>query len=222
LKWSAADEGGASYLRTARERHKPLDWWRGERPVIKRQIVNGEVGPAFITAEWLTIPEEKATPLAAKRKGVARRARSGTVEPAPKKARRKQTSHGSDEDDQEPEADDVTGWDEGTEPGGMVMDFTTGQEVMRRKHPLPSHPLCVLTGRCSQRCCQHLCNGSTEGNTKRIFHLSEDIRRGRILCSRHSTHRSWWLQSSEEFQRQRIRKTIISQPTLASVSNPQK
>ncbi|KAJ9125422.1 hypothetical protein QFC22_000383 [Naganishia vaughanmartiniae] len=127
-----ADEGGASYLRTARERHKPLDWWRGERPVIKRQIVNGEVGPAFITAEWLTIPEEKAIPLAAKRKGGARRARSGTAEPVPKKARKKQTSDGSDDGDQEPEADDVTGWDEGTEPGGMVMDFTTGQEVMRR------------------------------------------------------------------------------------------
>ncbi|KAJ9109080.1 hypothetical protein QFC21_000408 [Naganishia friedmannii] len=127
-----ADEGGASYLRTARERHKPLDWWRGERPVIKRQIVNGEVGPAFITAEWLTIPEDKATPLAAKRKGGARRARSGTAEPEPKKAKRQPASNGSDDEEQEPEADDVTGWDEGTEPGGMVMDFTTGQEVMRR------------------------------------------------------------------------------------------
>ncbi|KAJ9109760.1 hypothetical protein QFC19_001990 [Naganishia cerealis] len=128
-----ADEGGVSYLRTARERHKPLDWWRGERPVIKRQIVNGEVGPAFITAEWLTIPEEKAIPLAAKRKGGARRARSGTAEPLPKKGRGKQRKQGSDDEDEEPEADDVTGWDEGTEPGGMVMDYSTGQEVMRRK-----------------------------------------------------------------------------------------
>ncbi|KAI5450811.1 mitotic fidelity of chromosome transmission- protein [Naganishia albida] len=128
-----ADEGGVSYLRTARERHKPLDWWRGERPVIKRQIVNGEVGPAFITAEWLTIPEEKATPLAAKRKGAARRARSGTAEAAPKK-KTKQRRQGSEDDDDaaEPAADDVTGWDEGTEPGGMVMDYTTGEEVMRR------------------------------------------------------------------------------------------
>jgi centromere protein C len=101
--------------------------------VIKRQIVNGEVGPAFITAEWLTIPEEKATPLAAKRKGVGKRARSGTAEPAAKK-RTKQRQQGSDgEDGQEPEADDVTGWDEGTEPGGMVMDYTTGEEVMRRE-----------------------------------------------------------------------------------------
>lgn len=101
--------------------------------MIKRQIVNGEVGPAFITAEWLTIPEEKATPLAAKRKGVAKRARSGTAEPAAKK-KTKQRRQGSDDDEaQEPEADDVTGWDEGTEPGGMVMDYTTGEEVMRRE-----------------------------------------------------------------------------------------
>lgn len=132
----AADEGGVSYLRTARERHKPLDWWRGEKPVIKRQIVNGEVGPAFITAEWLTIPEEKATPLAAKRKAAAKRARSGTAEP-PVKKKTKLRRQGNDEDEgSEPEADDVTGWDEGTEPGGMVMDYTTGEEVMRRESKL--------------------------------------------------------------------------------------
>lgn len=132
---SAADEGGVSYLRTARERHKPLDWWRGEKPVIKRQIVDGEVGPAFITAEWLTIPEEKATPLAAKRKGGARRARSGTEEAAPrKKTKQRRQVSDDDGDSPEPAADDVTGWDEGTEPGGMVMDYTTGEEVMRRTY----------------------------------------------------------------------------------------
>lgn len=151
--------------------------------MIKRQIVNGEVGPAFITAEWLTIPEEKATPLAAKRKGGARRARSGTEEAAPKK-KTKQRRQGSDDGDDAPEpaADDVTGWDEGTEPGGMVMDYTTGEEVMRRSYfwsyrceSARSLTTDLVFPLLYHRCRKHLCNGSTQGDSERNIHVSENL-----------------------------------------------
>ncbi|TFK46651.1 hypothetical protein OE88DRAFT_1707180 [Heliocybe sulcata] len=106
--------------RSRRVRYGPLDWWRCEKVVYGRR----ENGVTFVPhiKEIIRLPKEPVKLLgAAGRKGgkrrAASRAKSGTAEP---------------ELEEVPNPNPEEGWDDQTDPKGMIVDYITRQEVERR------------------------------------------------------------------------------------------
>ncbi|KAL5532775.1 MIF2 [Sanghuangporus sanghuang] len=102
--------------RGTRARFKPLEWWRLEKFVYGRRDSGQSVVP--VIKEVIRIPKEVSQSLGQKRHRSKPRSRSKTV--------------------QEVDDEDVVvfnpeeGWDDQTDPHGVVLDFATAQEVQRR------------------------------------------------------------------------------------------
>ncbi len=92
--------------RSGRKHLKPLQYWKGEK-------VNYGRGPGLaVIKEVVRIEDEPKAPLGSRNRG---RARSQSVKPKV--------------DTVQEEA----GWDEETEPVGLVTEFATNREIQRRK-----------------------------------------------------------------------------------------
>nr|QEP49722.1 centromere protein 3 [Inonotus obliquus] len=102
--------------RSTRTRIKPLEWWRLEKVVLGRRDNGYSVIP--VIKEIIRIPREFQEPLGAKRHRSKPRSRSKTVQHA--------------EDQEVVVFNPEEGWDDQTDPHGVVLDFTSGQEVQRR------------------------------------------------------------------------------------------
>lgn len=128
LYWvlAAADEENTdSYLRTKRERRKPLEYWRGERPVLTRKVeADGNLAPTYVVAEWLEVPKEEPEPLAARRVKTGKgRGRSASVKPNLGRITE--------------EGEDYSHWDDGTEASGVVLDSISKTDVLRSESARP-------------------------------------------------------------------------------------
>lgn len=113
--------------RSTRRRHKPLEYWRGERIILGRS----EDGPAPcpVFKGFLEIPKEVPDPLGTKPRKRSRTARSTSRGPRAGSSRR------NTEDPENALAEPKNpedGWDDGTTIHGNVMDFVTQQELDRR------------------------------------------------------------------------------------------
>ncbi|WVN87138.1 uncharacterized protein L203_102314 [Cryptococcus depauperatus CBS 7841] len=106
-------QGNFKTRRSGRQHYRPLDWWRGE----KVEYARGH-GLAVIK-EIVTIPEEPIEPLASRRRKGGRAA--STNEGADEAKKRKRGKDPNDE----------TGWDDLTEPAGLVLDVE-GIECTRK------------------------------------------------------------------------------------------
>lgn len=97
--------------RGKRMRYKPLDWWRCEKVVYGRR----ESGQQFVPTikEIRRIPKEETGPLGAKhRRKRPPRSQSKTAELV-----------------YNPEE----GWDDETDPRGIVLEYPSGKEIEKRK-----------------------------------------------------------------------------------------
>lgn len=119
-------------LRSAAERHAPLRYWMGEKPLLSRNTIQASKDPVNVVPEltgWVTKSVPEVEPLAAKRRPAhhrrpaAHRSRADdSASPGPKNKRRKRGNHVVDSD-QEPDVQDVRGWDAATEASAIVVDF---------------------------------------------------------------------------------------------------
>lgn len=101
--------------RGSRIRYKPLEWWRCEKVVYGRRETGTSMIP--VIKDIIRIPKEAPQPLASKNKPRSkRRSRSKTVQ---------------DEDQEALVFNPEEGWDDQTDPHGVVLDFHGGQEVQR-------------------------------------------------------------------------------------------
>ncbi|EJD02264.1 uncharacterized protein FOMMEDRAFT_86864 [Fomitiporia mediterranea MF3/22] len=103
--------------RGTRARYKPLDWWRCEKVVYGRRESGTSMVP--VIKGIIRIPKEPTGPLGSKGKRT-RRSRS-------------KAPQGDDEEEEDvvvfnPEE----GWDDKTDPTGVVLDYHSGKEVQRR------------------------------------------------------------------------------------------
>ncbi|WVQ77302.1 hypothetical protein IAR50_006986 [Cryptococcus sp. DSM 104548] len=106
--------------RSGRQHIKPLEYWRGEKVVYAP-------GPGLaVVSEVLTIPEEAPVPFAARNKRRGHRSASAT---ATANGGGKRKRRGGDSDDEE---ENEEGWDEKTEPTGLIQDFPNGAECHRK------------------------------------------------------------------------------------------
>ncbi|OCF73564.1 hypothetical protein I204_05407 [Kwoniella mangroviensis CBS 8886] len=113
--------GNFQCRRSSRTHFKPLDWWRGEKFEYRR-------GPGLpVIAEVITIPEETPQPFSARHKKTTKRADSTTR--STKKRLRSRHDSGSE---QEVEEEEEVGWDDETEPTGLVKTFPEGMESHRK------------------------------------------------------------------------------------------
>jgi centromere protein C len=105
----------ANVRRSTRARHKPLEYWRGERIILGR----AEDGPAPcpVFKGFLTFPKEIPIPL-----GSHKRKRRGKSIIHPPSSSKKGV------DLMPPEA----GWDDDTEPLGLTLEYATQNDVKRR------------------------------------------------------------------------------------------
>jgi len=102
---------------------KPLDYWRGERILFGRRE-SGVVAMVPVMKGILRVPKEDPAPLGAK-KG-RRRANSG--KPKSKRSESRQL-----DDENEPVVyNPEEGWDDKTEPFGIVLDYPSQDPVNRR------------------------------------------------------------------------------------------
>ncbi|EPQ57776.1 hypothetical protein GLOTRDRAFT_136648 [Gloeophyllum trabeum ATCC 11539] len=107
--------------RSRRVRYGPLEWWRLEKVVYGRR----DSGVTYVPhiKEIIRLPKEPVQPLGkAGRKGRKKtregsRAKTGTAEP---------------EVEVVPAPNPEEGWDDQTEPKGIILDYVTKQEVERR------------------------------------------------------------------------------------------
>ncbi|THH12011.1 hypothetical protein EW145_g281 [Phellinidium pouzarii] len=107
--------------RGTRTRYKPLDWWRCEKVVYGRRESGVSMVP--VIKDIIRLPKEIAQPLT-----TVKRARSS-------KPRSRSKPKDNGEDMQETEMvvfNPEDGWDDQTDPHGIVLDYQTGQEVQRR------------------------------------------------------------------------------------------
>lgn len=114
--------------RSTRRRHKPLEYWRGERIILGRS----EEGPAPcpVFKGFLEVPKEPSEPLGQKRKK-SRGARSTSrTSRAPSSRRGSEDPEAASWNAKPPE----DGWDDDTPVEGKVVDFET-QEEQRRRRP---------------------------------------------------------------------------------------
>ncbi|PCH37933.1 hypothetical protein WOLCODRAFT_161168 [Wolfiporia cocos MD-104 SS10] len=104
--------------RGTRSRYAPLEWWRCEKVVYGRR----ESGVSFVPTikEIRRIPKEEPQPLGGRHRRPRARSKSKTVGPAARMA-----SEGLVFDPEE-------GWDDETEPEGIVLDYERGKEIERR------------------------------------------------------------------------------------------
>ncbi|WVW82041.1 hypothetical protein I302_104046 [Kwoniella bestiolae CBS 10118] len=110
--------GNFQTRRSNRQHFRPLEWWRGEKFEYQR-------GPGLpVIAEVITIPEETPQPLSQRYKKTRRAA--STSNSTKKRSRSRQDSY-SDQDGEEEE-----GWDNETEPTGLVKTYPDGMESHRK------------------------------------------------------------------------------------------
>lgn len=129
---SAADEATSKRLRTARERTTPLQWWKGERPILSRVDKNGTTQPVNIVQAWLRLPDDDPISFAAtrSRKVTRGRGRSSSVKAS--------KENGVERDwEERREGEDVRGWDDKTEPSGITANYSDGTDHMRSKSSVP-------------------------------------------------------------------------------------
>ncbi|ODO05031.1 hypothetical protein I350_05643 [Cryptococcus amylolentus CBS 6273] len=108
--------------RSGRQHIKPLEYWRGEKVVYAP-------GPGLaIVSEVVTIPEESAIPFAARNKRRGHRAASASKGSGGGGGKRKRRGEDSEEEEEEDEA----GWDDKTEPTGLIQDFPGKAECHRK------------------------------------------------------------------------------------------
>ncbi|KAG9038977.1 hypothetical protein FRB95_013655 [Tulasnella sp. JGI-2019a] len=102
--------------RSKREKFEPLKWWKGEKVVVRRPR-NGEVGVLHVEG-IIRVPDDEVTHLGAKKK------RRGTTKPPSTRGASKGREVYVDMNPEE-------GWDAETEEQVMVVDFDTGEELMK-------------------------------------------------------------------------------------------
>ncbi|KAG8931222.1 hypothetical protein FRC02_003037, partial [Tulasnella sp. 418] len=110
------DEDGVR--RSKRRRFSPLQWWRGERLIIRRP--RADEAPVPIVKDVLRFPQEDEQPLGAKRRG-----RKASSKPPSSRDGRKKSVEVYVENPEE-------GWDEETEPIAMVLDYETKEQIEKR------------------------------------------------------------------------------------------
>ena len=94
--------------RSGRKHFKPLDWWRGEK-------FNYGRGPGLpVIKEVVHLEDDDKRPLGARKRGNTRNGRSVSTAPVA-------------------EPDEGDGWDEATEPIGLVKEFSTDRDIQRRE-----------------------------------------------------------------------------------------
>ncbi|KZS92465.1 hypothetical protein SISNIDRAFT_455662 [Sistotremastrum niveocremeum HHB9708] len=110
--------------RGKRLRYAPLEYWRCEKVVYGRRESGRHVVP--IIKEIVRLPKEEPAPISNKP-----RSKRG-----PSSRRSQSVTKGHDDDEREvihiPAEVPEAGWDEKTEPYGVVLDYTSGVEVKRR------------------------------------------------------------------------------------------
>lgn len=129
--WSDTAARTRGRLRSAAERHAPLRYWIGEKPLLKRSVITDEGDANDVVPElqgWLT-KEQSVQTLGQKKSGVKRkRAGSNSVPPRATNKRR-----AADDDDEE----DYKGWDDETEASCIAVKWSasgsTEEEELRRK-----------------------------------------------------------------------------------------
>jgi hypothetical protein len=114
--------------RGRRVRYAPLEWWRLER--VEYGAQHEERGSMVAQIKTIVrVPQEDPQPLGARRRK-GRRAASA-------KPRSKSQSKARDEEEEiqglEEAYNPEEGWDDETDPYGIVKDWDTGDEVQRRK-----------------------------------------------------------------------------------------
>ena len=111
---ATADPEG-NLRRSKRVRHKPLEYWRGERMILGR----AEDGPAPcpVLKGFLTIPKEIPAPLGSRK----RKRRGKSVSRAPSSSKKGVNLI-------PPEA----GWDDDTQPLGLTLGYGTQNDIQRR------------------------------------------------------------------------------------------
>jgi len=123
--------------RSTRRRHKPLEYWRGERIILGRS----EDGPALcpVFKGFLEIPKEVPDALGVKQKR-NRTTRSTSRGP---RATSSQCNTENPENVVVESKNPEDGWDDDTPVDGDVMDFVTQQELHRRTCAFPQRSGCL-------------------------------------------------------------------------------
>ena len=99
---------------------KPLKWWMGERVVYGRRETGVTMVP--VIKDVIRIPEEDPGPLH-KKSGGRSKPRSRSKSAAPK---------ANDDEEDLQGVNPEEGWDDNTDPVGVVLDFVGGKEIQRR------------------------------------------------------------------------------------------
>ncbi|KAH8117000.1 Mif2/CENP-C like-domain-containing protein [Phellopilus nigrolimitatus] len=106
--------------RGSRTRYKPLDWWRCEKVVYGRRDSGVSMVP--VIKDIVRLPKEIPEPF-----GVANKRRSSKP-----RSRSKMTADDNDEEREVVVFNPEEGWDNQTDPIGIVTDYGGGDEVSRR------------------------------------------------------------------------------------------
>lgn len=96
-----------------RTRYKPLEWWRCEKVVYGRRDSGTSMVP--VIKDIIRLPKDIPEPLA-RRHGRKPRSQSKTL---------------PDEENNIVVANPEEGWDDQTDPHGIVLDYVTSSEVRR-------------------------------------------------------------------------------------------
>jgi centromere protein C len=108
-------------------RYKPLEWWRCEKVVYGRRESGTSLVPAI--KEIRRLPKDDVHPLGAKHK-----------RKRPPRSKSQSVAEAGILDSFNPEE----GWDDETEPMGIVLQYPTDQEVEQRAYTLHIQPDCIL------------------------------------------------------------------------------
>ena len=121
------DENGNPLRRGTRRRYKPLEWWRCEKVVYGRRENGVSVVP--VIKDIIRLPKEAPEPLGNKKKSSRSKSTKG-----PSKSHANETVLINPEE----------GWDDNTEPFGIVFDIATQQDLRRRQYHQSCFVACLI------------------------------------------------------------------------------
>lgn len=103
-----------------RMRYKPLEWWRCEKVIYGRRESGTSLVPTI--KEIRRLPKDEVRPLGkhGRKRSARSKSQSATAEP----------EMGMEYNPEE-------GWDDETDPTGVVLQYPTNQEVSQRNYPIP-------------------------------------------------------------------------------------
>lgn len=185
--------------RGQRHRYKPLDWWRQERVVYGRRDSDLILVPQI--KEIIRIPQEPAKPLA---KAGKRKRGAGTRS----KSKGRDTPFNPEE-----------GWDENTPTNATVIDYTTQEEVSRRKDCIKVEHVREADSKNPPRRCLLGQYDRTQTSRQQQLVFPEDLWGRRVHCGWSNAYTSKVAETKQVYQRQRIRAYNVFFPWLSWSTN---